>query len=163
MNENNIRHEQTSAVLRSFWNIQRRIGKWGQESLQNSDLSMPQFWILQMLRSEEMIPQKSIAERTLFPKSTLSTSVEGLVSSGLVNRIIPEENRREVQLQLTEVGKQKLQLLRQDHNGVYEKMNRVLAKMPQEAVENLINLNLHLFDLMAQEEQSTQDRGESRC
>ncbi|WP_028399967.1 MarR family winged helix-turn-helix transcriptional regulator [Ectobacillus panaciterrae] len=154
--------KQTLNVLRSFWRIQRRFGKWGQATMMNSDLSMPQFLILQTIPSGKIVPQKYLGERLLFPKSTLSTGVDGLVSLGLLERIISEENRREVQLRLTEAGERQVQLIYDDPNGMYQKMDRVLAELPQESIDTLLSIHQQVYELMMEEE-TMQDGGAERC
>ncbi|MBO9130683.1 MarR family transcriptional regulator [Bacillus sp. 165] len=158
MNEKHEKSEKTAEVLRSFWKIQRYFRKWAQESIASSDLSIPQFWILQMVHTGKVVPQKHLGERLMFPKSTVSTSIEGLVESGLLKRIIPEENRREVQLQLTEEGKQKVRLIHEDPNGIYQKMNHVLAQMSEERIDMILALQHQLYEAMIQEE-----GGDKRC
>jgi DNA-binding MarR family transcriptional regulator len=46
-----------------------------------------------------------LAKTLCLDKSTVSRTVDGLVNAGLINRTIPEENRRMSVLQLTDTGK----------------------------------------------------------
>ena len=162
MNENNPQLEQTIQVLRSFWRIQRNFGRWGQASIKNSNLSMPQFLILQAMFPAQVISQKSLGERLLFPKSTLSTSVDGLVTLGFLKRSIPEENRREVELELTEAGREQMLLMHNDPKGVYQKMMGVLSQLSEESIHTLLELHQQLYELMIDTE-TTENGEDARC
>ncbi|MHC0036955.1 MarR family winged helix-turn-helix transcriptional regulator [Pseudoneobacillus sp. C159] len=143
--------DQATQVLRSFRKIQGQFGKWIQTSLAKNKMNMPQFWILQMVSHNPMIAQKQIGERIQLPKSTLSTNVDGLVTAGFLDRVIPEENRREVLLQLTKEGEQKVKDIHDDPDGIYQKMSHILNKMPEESIANLIEIHQQLLDLMSEE------------
>lgn len=162
MDENNPKLEQTIEVLRSFWRIQRNFGRWGQESIKNSNLSMPQFLILQTIFPVQVISQKSLGERLLFPKSTLSASVDGLVTLGFLKRSVPEENRREVQLELTEAGREQILLMYNEPNGVYQKMMGVLSLLSAESIHTLLALHQQLYELMIDTE-TTENGEDTRC
>lgn len=71
---------------------------------------------------------------TRFPKSTLSQAVEGLVQAGFLDRRPVEENRREMQLTLTDKGKAMYENIRRrkDYaNNVFEAAVRTLSEKEQ--------------------------------
>lgn len=152
----------TKTVLLSFREIHKLFRKWGLEVISKSDLTMPQFWILQVIQAGEVMPQKTLVEHLQFSKSTLSTSIEGLVSSGLLERIIPQNNRREVQLQLTDAGEQKVQEIFEDPDGLYQKMNRALTQLPNEKINTLISIHTELYELLSGR-LKTSLGGDQRC
>jgi DNA-binding MarR family transcriptional regulator len=110
----------------------------------------------------QVISQKSLGERLLFPKSTLSTSVDGLVTLGFLKRSIPEENRREVELELTEAGREQVLLMHNEPNGVYQKMMGVLSQLSEESIHTLLELHQQLYELMIDTE-TTENGEDARC
>ena len=67
-------------------------------------VTLAQCHTLLELFSHESINLSELSERLHLDKSTVSRTIEGLVKSGLVNRIIPKENRRKVIISLTQKG-----------------------------------------------------------
>ncbi len=144
-------NDQTKMLLISFREIHKLFRKWGLAVISNSDLTMPQFWILQVIQAGEIMPQKKLVEQLQFSKSTLSTSIEGLVSAGLIDRSIPKNNRREVRLQLTPKGEQKVQQIFEDPNGLYQKMNEALIHLAPEKIDSLLAIQKELYQLLSEE------------
>ncbi|WP_052353755.1 MarR family winged helix-turn-helix transcriptional regulator [Neobacillus jeddahensis] len=149
--ESNPQSGQTKALLISFREMHKLFRKWGLEAISNSDLTMPQFWILQVIQAGVVMPQKTLVEHLQFSKSTLSTSIEGLVSAGLIERSIPENNRREVQLKLTAKGEQQVQQIFEDPSGLFQRMNRALAQLAPEKIESLLSIQEELYELLSEE------------
>jgi len=144
-------NDQTEALLISFREMHKLFRKWGLEVIAKSDLTMPQFWILQVVQAGELMPQKTLVEQLQFSKSSLSMSIEGLVSAGLIERSIPENNRREVQLQLTPKGEQKVQQIFEDPSGLYQRMNRAIKQLAPEKIASLIAIQAELYELLAKD------------
>lgn len=138
---------QTLAMLQSFREIHMIFAKWSREVILKNKLSLPQFRILQAMHLGIIIPQKTLGEKTNFSKSTLSANVEGLVSAGLIKRIFSEENRREVQLLLTEEGEQKVRQINEDPDGVLQRMKHVLEQIPQEKINALLEIHHQIYEL----------------
>ncbi|MBE6183749.1 MarR family winged helix-turn-helix transcriptional regulator [Heyndrickxia ginsengihumi] len=149
--DSNSQRSQTKAVLTSFREMHKLFRKWGLEVISKSDLTMPQFWILQVIQAGVTMPQKTLVEHLQFSKSTLSTSIEGLVSAGLIERSIPENNRREVQLKLTAKGEQQVQQIFEDPSGLFQRMNRALKKLSPEKIESLLSIQEELYELLLEE------------
>lgn len=152
MEMKNEEFELTHVFLTSFFRIHRHFGKWLHATMINNDLNVPQFIILQSMPPKQIIPQKILGKKLLFPKSTLSSSVDGLVSLGLLQRIISEENRREVSLLVTEAGKEKLQAVYNDPDGLHQKMSAILTQVPKESIRTLLEIHSQLYELMLKEE-----------
>ena len=68
-------------------------------------LSIPQYSVLMTIAPRKGMTQKQIGEVLQIPKSTLSQAVDGLVQTGWIHRQSVEDNRREMQLSLSEKGK----------------------------------------------------------
>jgi len=82
------------------------------------------------------------------PKSTLSQAVDGLVQAGYLDRRPVENNRREMQLTLTEKGKAMYENVRQHNdyaNNVFEEAVKTLSEKQQKALlDYLSKIESHL-------------------
>jgi len=67
-------------------------------------VSVAQCHLLMELNKEDGITLNTLSDRLVLDKSTVSRTVEGLVNTGMVTRIIPKENRRTTHIFLTEQG-----------------------------------------------------------
>ena len=68
-------------------------------------VTLAQCHTLLEIENNESISVTELAGNLLLDKSTISRTVDGLVQSGYVDRVIPSENRRSTTLNLTESGK----------------------------------------------------------
>lgn len=78
-----------------------------------------------------------LAKTLCLDKSTVSRTVDGLVNIGLVDRTIPEENRRTSILKLTEAGKTVCHSI---NGNNYEYISDTLSMLTDAEKEELIRL-----------------------
>lgn len=76
------------------------------------DLSLSQVLALQILETDMPLTLHELSERLNLERSTVSRLVTVLVKAGFVHREINEQNRREVQLSLTEHGQHSVKAVR---------------------------------------------------
>ncbi len=69
-------------------------------------ISVSQCHTLLEIEKNSEISVSELAHKLSLDKSTVSRTVEGLVNINLVDRVIPKENRRMAQINLTDSGKQ---------------------------------------------------------
>ncbi len=69
-------------------------------------ISVAQCHTLLEIEKNSEISVSELANNLSLDKSTVSRTVEGLVNINLVDRVIPKENRRMAQINLTDSGKQ---------------------------------------------------------
>ena len=69
-------------------------------------ISLAQCHTLLEIEKNHEISISELAENLSLDKSTVSRTVDGLVNINMVDRIIPEDNRRKAILNLTDNGKQ---------------------------------------------------------
>lgn len=69
-------------------------------------ISVAQCHTLLEIEKKREISVSEIAGNLSLDKSTISRTVDNLVANGLINRIIPEENRRKAIISLTSRGKE---------------------------------------------------------
>lgn len=69
-------------------------------------ISLAQCHTLLEIEQNQKISVSELAENLSLDKSTISRTVDGLVNIGLIDRVIPKENRRKALLSLTKNGAQ---------------------------------------------------------
>ena len=106
MDYNDFKVKQAVEVVQSFMMISKTLAKYTQQNADSLGLTLQQLAILNTIYSSPLITLKQITEKLLIPKSTTSVSVEELVNLGLVERKSSEEDRREINLILTDKGKE---------------------------------------------------------
>lgn len=127
-------------VLQSYWKINKATVKLSQENAASLGITLQQMAILNTLISTPSISLKELTERLMSSKSTMSVNIDALVHSGLVEREIREENRREVKLTVTAKGKEISKKSIQNANS-YKAMAKVLEKMSHKDIQELLRVN----------------------
>ena len=92
------------------------------EALKPLDLNLSRHRALSVVQRLEPCPMTQLAEYTAIDRTTLTRTVDQLVSAGLVERSTPLTDRRQVLLSLTEKGRATCKL----SAGVVTKINRDL-------------------------------------
>jgi DNA-binding MarR family transcriptional regulator len=90
------------SILRSF---DREITIQNSNSCCNEVKSLAQCHTLLEIESSENASIKDLVSSLSLDKSTISRTVDGLVHLGLVDRVIPESDRRTAKISLTDKGK----------------------------------------------------------
>ena len=75
-------------------------------------------------------------------KSTVSRTINGLVKGGFVKRLIPDSNRRIIEISLTEFGIETCKIINTENDKYF---NAALSSIPPEIRENF----LQGFELLA--------------
>jgi len=75
-------------------------------TLKNSEISLQQFNVLRILRGRKGIPAslQTVQKRMIHKMSNTTRLVDKLIEKKLVNRKICEENRRKIEISITEKG-----------------------------------------------------------
>lgn len=114
-------------------------------------VSLAQCHALMELSSNEELNLNELATALYLDKSTVSRTVDSLVKQKLIYRNIPEHNRRQVNLSLTEKGQSNCDSINEGNNKYYEQLFSVLDKKEQDQflksfeklVTQMIKLNKH--------------------
>lgn len=125
-------------LLRSFARVNKTMTKFVQQTAIANGLSVPQYTVLLTVASEKKITQKTVGERTFLPKSTLSQAVEVLVQEGLLKRQQVEDNRREMQLILSDKGLTLLKAIHQQEGGVHQLSENAVGLLTDQQFEELL-------------------------
>ncbi|MEW9699721.1 MarR family winged helix-turn-helix transcriptional regulator [Paenibacillus sp. SI8] len=100
-----------------------------------SELTMPQFFMLYMIRQEESPKQTQLAEKMGVKPSAITVMIDRLVQSGHVVRKHHESDRRIVLVELTTSGLQVLQKAEDVHKEVTA---QGLSQLPAEELHVLV-------------------------
>lgn len=92
--------------------------------------------LLEIEKSNELTVSE-LAKNLTLDKSTVSRTVDGLVNIHMVNRVIPAENRRKTQINLTGSGKQVCQTINYTND---EYMKEVLKEFTAPEREEFLRL-----------------------
>ena len=104
------------------------------EKLSVFDLTPVQYAILYCLWENDKKSPKEIAERLKLENSTISGILERMEKKGLIKRMISKEDRRFIQIMLTEKGA----VLEKDVLAAVDKVNEeVMSVFSKEECENL--------------------------
>ena len=91
--------------------VNNRIGEAMAQTLKPFGLSMQQFNVLRILRGQKGQPanMRTLNERMVSKMSNTTRLVDKLIAKGLVRRNVCPENRRKVEIFLTDTGKEQLE------------------------------------------------------
>ncbi|MDZ4200191.1 MAG: MarR family transcriptional regulator [Kiritimatiellia bacterium] len=109
-------------MLRGFMREERNL-------LSRGVISLPQFWMLQIIRESSRCLMNDLARALSIPPSTLTSMADRLVELKLILRHTDPEDRRAVRLTLTPEGEQTL------HDILEQKRDmalRIFAKVSEE-------------------------------
>lgn len=140
MKEENLKLDRSLQLIKSFWNMQRNIMKQVQKTAADNGLSVTQYNILMMLIHHKEIPQKAIQEKAYLAKSTLSQAINGLVDSGYLSRQQVEGNRREIQLLISQKGKNLIESINSEENGFHHLCESAVEKLSEQQFQDIINI-----------------------
>ena len=115
-------------------------------------ISVSQCHTLLEIEKNSEISVSELATKLSLDKSTVSRTVEGLVNINLVDRVIPKENRRMSQINLTDSGKQVCSTINYS-NDAYIKA--VLKDFSEAEREEFLRLFEKLTKNMAEERNSS--------
>jgi len=126
-------------LMMSFANVQKNMVRFIQKSAAEKGLSIPQYSILMTIFNCSEMTQKTVAEKTFLPKSTLSQAVDGLVKDGYLKRQQVACNRREMMLSLSEQGQQLVDEFHLQEDGLYQVFKSASDQFTAEQMTELLN------------------------
>lgn len=102
-------------------------------------LSMSEVYALQEIEKKIMTISE-LAACLYLERSSVSRLVDGLVKENMVNRVINENNRREMLISLTEKGSQTIEKVRQQSIEFYKTVLNSLSEQEQQLILNGLSL-----------------------
>ena len=96
-----------------FYSIERAIKTYRQFAQRRlvaagATITVDQWLVLNVIEEEPGIQQGAIAELVFKDKASIARMIDLLVQAGLVDRSVPADDRRSVQLKLTRKGRKQL-------------------------------------------------------
>ncbi|GIN87187.1 hypothetical protein J6TS2_35730 [Heyndrickxia sporothermodurans] len=122
-----------------------------QRTASNNQLSIPQYVLLMKIAPRKEVTQKQIGRETGFPKSTLSQAVDGLVQSNLLHRHPVEDNRREMQLTLSEEGQKLYEKISSETGSVHQVLGSAINTLTVQQQEALHSAFLQMEKFLEKE------------
>lgn len=120
-------------------------GNWGNEKatefFKQYDLTSPQFNILRILRGQKgkAINLQDVQERMISKMSNTTRLIEKLRLKNFVTRVQCEENRRKIEIRITEDGLKLLEKIDKTISEHEEKMTENLTKEEAITLNELLN------------------------
>jgi MarR family transcriptional regulator, organic hydroperoxide resistance regulator len=139
-------------ILDSFSEINKAIYKLVKTEADRAGITVVQLKALYTLYATPDINLGDLAEKLRLTNSTVSGVIDRLVHSGLVERVVPPENRRSVSIHLTEKGKDLLEKLTSEESIFIQKM-RSVKELPEEEVLQLLRLHKLVLSKLSFEEE----------
>jgi DNA-binding MarR family transcriptional regulator len=120
----------------------RRITNFLAEKMQDSGLSLAQFFLMAQIAAAPDDTLGALAERTGLDQSTLSRNLRGLEAAGYVEIAIAENDQRRRAVWLTEEGARRLEaaipVWRHTHAALAKRVDPDLALRLRTATETLV-------------------------
>ncbi|MBB5322989.1 DNA-binding MarR family transcriptional regulator [Anoxybacillus tepidamans] len=139
-------------IMYSIFRIRKALYKLIREDATRAGITELQLIILYTLAKKDNIRLNDLAEKLNMSNSTISGTVDRLVSAGLVVRETSKEDRRAVTLRLAEKGKEKLQEAFNDESILIQRLQKVETTLTKEEIETLLSLQQKVKTILLGEE-----------
>lgn len=126
--------------------MQLRLAGVINHCLAGHDLSIPRFQALSFLQETGPMAMNALATELGVPRPTATHLVAGLVSAGLVSREKLPEDRRVVQVALTDAGREVLEQIRVQFNQF---VLAALGGLPDQTREGVVALAEQFSEMLA--------------
>jgi DNA-binding MarR family transcriptional regulator len=142
----------SNEILDSFFEINKAIYRLLKKEADRAGITVVQLKALYRISINPNTGLGELADKLRLTNSTVSGVIDRLVHSGLVERIVPPENRRAVSIHLTQKGINLLSELTSEESNVMKKMNSIM-EMPQEEIQHLLRLHHLVLTKLSFEEE----------
>ncbi|MBS4190625.1 MarR family transcriptional regulator [Bacillus sp. FJAT-49705] len=149
----------SSELFRTLWRVNLSMRRIVQKSAADNNLSVPQYAVLMTLTPRKEMTQKQLGTVMQFPKSTLSQAVDGLVQAGLINRHPVKENRREMQLIVSEKGKMLYETIKRKEGSIHHAFESAIDTLSVKQYDELL---CSLRQIASFLENESEENGESK-
>ena len=143
--KNRSADEDAKAILNRIRQLVRNLRVFDKEAQAQYGLGAAKMFILHALSQNADISLGELAERTATDQSSVSLAVGKLVETGHVRRIPSEEDRRQVRLSLTPVGRA---VVRRSPPAAQERILESVQAMPAKQRATLLMLLERLIEGM---------------
>lgn len=148
---NNQSDMDSSEFLHSLWYVSRSLMRFVHKAALENDLSIPQYSLILAIAPHKEMTQKQIGEKLQIPKSTLSQAVDGLVQAGWLYREPVQDNRREIQLILSEKGVALFEKMSAQKGSIHQTIQSVMDTLTKKQCTEIQTTLLHIADFIEKE------------
>jgi len=142
-------------LIRSYARINKAYNHLVQLDAKKLDLTAVQLKTLYRIYFQPNIGIGELATKLSLTKSTVSGIIDRLSQRELIERTIPEENRRSVNIQLTEEGQQVMQQYFAGTSILANKVREVM-QLPEEEINKILELNGKILAILMETEEEQQ-------
>jgi DNA-binding MarR family transcriptional regulator len=141
-------------VMYSIFRIRKALYRLIREDATRVGITELQLIILYTLLKKDNIRLNDLAEKLNLSNSTVSGTIDRLVSAELVTREPSKEDRRAVTLRLTEKGKAKITEAFNDESVLVQRLRKVETEINEDDIEKLLSIQQKIKDILLGEENS---------
>ncbi|MFT8320849.1 MAG: MarR family transcriptional regulator [Bacillus sp. (in: firmicutes)] len=134
-------------LIRSFANINKAYYHLLKMDADRMDLTVVQLKALYRISYCPSISLGELAENLRLTKSTVSGVIDRLVQRDFVSRTTQVNDRRAINLQLTETGSSKLKELVEKDSIVAQRVKEVM-ELPEEDIQKMLDLNEKILTIL---------------
>jgi len=146
-----MRDALNNELLRSYANIHKAYFQLLKLDAEKLGITVVQLKTMYRISTHPNAGLGEIAEVLRLTKSTVSGVIDRLVHQGLVERTIPETDRRAINLRLTDAGQNILDQLFEGKSVVSAKIQQILS-LPKEDLDKLLVLNNQILSILTARE-----------
>lgn len=121
-------------IISTFRSIQKGMRDYMEECIKDCGFTIPQLLLINVLNDNPKMKLSELSEKLGLSKSTVSGIVDRLHSQGVVIRNIPENNRRIVEISLTEDFKINNDLLKLKEKYFYD----ILKDIQEDDIKKIV-------------------------
>jgi MarR family 2-MHQ and catechol resistance regulon transcriptional repressor len=137
--ENKTPERHPAAHLRLvLWRANKAIERVETARLQSMGMGLSDFAILEVLLHKGDLPVNAIGGKVLLTSGSITTAIQRLEEKGWVRREKSEGDRRVVNVQLTDAGREIIEALYSRHVEGLEEMASVLSRAEQAQLIDLL-------------------------
>jgi len=112
-----------------------------------TNLSPVSYFVLHILCHYEMLSMSEIGNKLLMPKPHVTAQIDKLIAENMVERLLDPNDRRIINIKLTEKGKEDLKMI--SHEMSQEMRQLILPLDPQKR-ETMLNSSQQLRDILSE-------------
>ena len=142
-----LAQKQADEIIEIFRSIKKSSSSKFEKSAKKYGFTAPQLGVIFHLHVMPSITLQALSEHMSLTKSTVSGIVDRLEKQGVVTREIPKDNRRIVNLSITEEFKKNNDICSMKKKFISDLISDSLKKMNPEEVEKII-YGLRQFELV---------------
>ena len=115
-----------------------KVRKEQMKQMSQQKLTAPQFNVLEVLSRRGPIPLKRISEELMVTGANITCVVDNLEKEDLVKRVHSKEDRRVINAELTDKGREKIDGIMPDYAKHMAEITSVLSDDEQKALSDLL-------------------------